>query len=332
MISAVSLQNFGPIRNLKWSKMGRVNICVGKNGCGKTFLLKALYSSLKAVEQYKRGKEFRTLNDILSDKLYWTYQVNSLSSLVSKGEKELHFEMSEHNDSFSFSFGDSTTKVIQKCTSSLHPRDTNSIFIPAKEVLSLQSIILQARANKLFGFDATYGDLAEALTMQVRQGRNYPEFAEIRKNLKDEINGRIEYDETKKEWAFRGNDKRLYPISLTAEGIKKVSILDVLFGNHYLTKDSVVFIDEPESSLHPGLVSSFMEMIFELAKCGVQFFISSHSYAVIKKSYILAHQKGLSVPIVSLDDVFSYGDLRDGMLDNKIVDESINLYKEELAL
>lgn len=42
--------------------------------------------------------------------------------------------------------------------------DITSIFIPAKEVLSLFSVILKSREiDKSFGFDDTYYDLAKAL-------------------------------------------------------------------------------------------------------------------------------------------------------------------------
>lgn len=81
-------------------------------------------------------------------------------------------------------------------------------------------------------------------------------------------------------------------ISMTSEGVKKLSILGTLLGNRYLSKDSIIFIDEPESALHPQLVSVFMDMIMSLSKMGIQFFIASHSYFVIKKLYLLAHQQG----------------------------------------
>ena len=50
-----------------------------------------------------------------------------------------------------------------------------------------------------------------------------------------------------------------------------------LIGNHFLTKDSIVFIDEPESGLHPGLLIELLDIIGLLASYGMQFFIASHS-------------------------------------------------------
>ena len=70
-----------------------------------------------------------------------------------------------------------------------------------------------------------------------------------------------------------------------------------------------------------------------LGQSGVQFFISTHSYFVIKYLYVLAHQKDTDVPVLSFDEgVCIQGNLREGMPKNPIVDESINLYKAELSL
>ncbi len=38
--------------------------------------LKALYSAVKSMEEYKRGDDISSINDILSEKLRWTFQVN----------------------------------------------------------------------------------------------------------------------------------------------------------------------------------------------------------------------------------------------------------------
>ena len=62
----------------------------------------------------------------------------------------------------------------------------------------------------------------------------------------------------------KGNQK--FPIGVTSEGIKKIAILDTLLGNRYLDANSIVFIDEPESALHPVAVSDLLDIIAVLAK------------------------------------------------------------------
>jgi predicted ATPase len=145
------------------------------------------------------------------------------------------------------------------------------------------------------------------------------------------LDGKIEYDEAGNRWQFKkGNQK--FSIGVTAEGIKKIAILDTLLGNRYLSPESVVFIDEPESALHPVAISQLLDIIAILASNGIQFFIASHSYFVIKKLFLIAQEQEMSIPVLSsVDGVWQQDDLKNGMPDNPIIDESIRLYREEVS-
>ena len=333
MITSVKLESFGPLKHADCSGLGQINLFIGHNGSGKTFLLKALYSALKTIEAYKRGKEQRTEKEILSDKLYWMFQSKELGELVQKGENSLRFSMKSHKgEEFSYSFGNSTTKNVSSVINSFEPRKDNTIFIPAKEILSLREVILEARENfTAFGFDDAYYDLAKALRPTTK-GKNMKSFSDARKSLDTAIGGRIMYDEKQKSWFFYGENNKKYDLSLTSEGIKKISILDALLGNHYLSKGSIVIIDEVEANLHPEMISHFMDIIYLLAKGGLQFFIASHSYFVIKKLYILAQNHKMSIPTWSFENgEANRYDLKEEMPENAIVNESIRLYKEEIG-
>lgn len=334
MITSTKIKGFGPVRDFQWNGTGNINLVIGPNKSGKTYLLKALYSAIKTVEAFKRGKEVRRDAEILFDKLYWTYQPEQLGKLVSTGSKTLEVAISlEGGQEFAYTFGSSATKQVTVTKNTCQPRSQNSIFLPAKEIISLQQIIVRVRDDyQEFGFDDTYYDLAKALTPSTK-GRNYKEFSVSRSALDNAIGGHIEYDTERKEWVFR-EGKQIISIAMASEGVKKLSILDALLGNHYLSKDSIIFIDEPECALHPKFVSQLMDIIFELTKAGLQFFIASHSYFVIKKLYLLAHQKKMSIPVVSFDEEGGCrtSDLREEMPQNPIIEESIRLYTEEINL
>jgi len=335
MINSLELKNFGPIHQFKCEKLGNINLIIGGNGTGKTILIKALYSAMRTLEEYKRGNEPRNASEILADKLYWTFEIEKIGDLVSKGADEpLSFKLRFGGQDFSYRFGKDTTKSIQTLENHVPPRSSNSIFLPTKEVLSLHHIILQSRElSKTFGFDDTYLDLARALRQLPTGGRNYQQFAMSRKNLSEILEGKVEYDEKLGRWQFKkGNQK--FPIGVTAEGIKKISILDTLLGNRYLDQNSVIFIDEPESALHPVAISKFLDIIAMLAECGIQFFMATHSYFVIKKLFLIAQKNDkLLIPIISVkDDSWDIANLREGLPDNPIIDESIQLYKEEVEL
>src|SRR5215213_8020566 len=187
MITSVSLERFGPLGRLKWNGLGPLNVVIGENGSGKTFLLKALYAAVRSLEETGRGHDPRSSEAVLFEKLYWTFQAEKIGDLVQKGaEGPLAFEMKMDGKAFSYAFGKDTTRSISNVQNSIPPRRANSAFLPAKEVLSLIDVILKTREqDRLFGFDDTYLDLARALQISRQKGRNYHEFAESRTRLEE---------------------------------------------------------------------------------------------------------------------------------------------------
>ena len=334
MINKIELDNFGPLTGIQWSALGKINLIIGGNGSGKTFLLKAIYSSLRTLEEYKRGNEQRSASEILADKLYWTFQAEKIGDLVTKGaDLPLSSRLTIDNNDFSYGFGKDTSKQISSLENHVPPREINSVFLPAKEVLSLHQVILKSRElDKAFGFDDTYFDLAKALRMPPRMGKNYKEFAQSRNKLEDILGGVVQYDDASGRWLFvKGRHK--FPIGVTAEGIKKIAILDTLLGNRYLDTNSVVLIDEPESALHPAAISQLLDIVAMLAERGIQFFMASHSYFVVKKLFLIAQERSWSIPVISaIGGEWIRDDLKNGMPDNPIIAESIRLYQQEVEL
>lgn len=101
-----------------------------------------------------------------------------------------------------------------------------------------------------------------------------------------------------------------------------------------MSQQSIVFIDEPEASLHPKAISEFMEFLYDMAKNGMQIFLATHSYFVIKKLCLIARREQYSIPFLGLskDETIplQYEDMIHGMPDNSIVDESVRLYQDEV--
>ena len=334
MLDTVKLENFGPLQDIQWSNLGPINLVIAGNGEGKTFLLKAIYSAIRTLEDYKRGDDQRSASEILVEKLYWTFQTDSIGDLVTKGaDKHLSCSLDFAERNFRYQFGKDTTKQISSLENHAPPRSSNSVFLPAKEVLSLHQVILKSRdQDKVFGFDDTYLDLARALQSTPKGGKNYTEFAQSRTSLNDMLGGKVFFDEASGRWQFK-KDKQRFPIGATSEGTKKIAILDTLLGNRYLDSKSIVFIDEPEAALHPTAISQLLDILARLAAGGIQFFLASHSYFVIKKLYLIAQKEQISVPVLSKSEgEWQSADLKDGMVSNPIIDASIQLYEEEVEL
>lgn len=293
-----------------------------------------MYSAMKTVEDYKRGDDVRSSADILGERLRWCFQTDKIGDIVKKGAgNPLQFQMQWNDKKFAYSFSEKATVKISTVDNQIGSLASNSVFIPAKEVLSLFNIVLKSREiDKTFGFDDTYYDLVKALRIAPQRGRNYDAFAKSRSLLNKIIDGRVDYDESTSKWFYK-KGKQKYSIGATSEGVKKIAILDRLLGNGYLSRSSVIFIDEIESALHPTAISDFLDIIDTIAfEMGIQVFIASHSYFVIKKLYLNALKRKASIPCISMskDADIQYYDLLEGMPENSIISESVRLYEEEL--
>ena len=67
MINAIRLENFGMHERVAWQNLRPLNLILGVNGTGKTFILKAMYVAMRTLEQYKRGTAQQSLPDILQE-------------------------------------------------------------------------------------------------------------------------------------------------------------------------------------------------------------------------------------------------------------------------
>jgi len=330
VINSFEFSNIGGISSIKVDNLSNINIIIGENDSGKTMILKSLYILIKSIEEYKRGDDNLSLKEILNKKFYWTFQVEKFGDLVKKGqtdELKLYIEMD--NNILELSFGKTTKTNIQNISSNIDLRKENSIFLPAKEVLSLFQVIKKSRAiDKEFGFDDTYYDLVLALEKEPQKGNNFRNFTKGKRLLNTLIKGKVEYKNG--SWIFKKGNMKI-PIFSTAEGIKKIAILDRLLSNRYITPNSVIFIDEPESVLHPKAIIEFLEIIYLLSQQNIQIFMATHSYFVLKKMMLIAKQYKIDIPIISIlkDDII-IDNLRNGIPDNPIIDVSIELYEEEL--
>jgi predicted ATPase len=93
-------------------------------------------------------------------------------------------------------------------------------------------------------------------------------------------------------------------------------------------------MDEPESALHPEAISQLLAIVHQLSQQGIQFFMATHSYFVIKELYLLAQENNTSVACLSLSDKEEpqTSDLLDGMPENGILNHAIKLYERGIDL
>lgn len=331
-----------------------INVIIGKNDTGKTGLLKLLYATVKSLEVYslKSKQSDVVFKKELSDKLLDTFmpRKNGLGDLVQKGSKEkldVNITIVGNNGKYKqpiyFSFGDRTEKSITTCIEHVEPltnSSINALFVPAKEVLTAFTDIRNIRENFYgVGFDDTYLDLIKALSLETTKGRVANELSQVNKSLEDLFEGKIEQTGQKEQPFIFKKGNQQFAMQQTAEGIKKIGILTTLITNRQLGKGTILFMDEPETALHPDAIRQMVEMLVAMSKAGVQIFLASHSYFVIKQLTNCAKRDNLNVSCWNLKREIgkpvnnSFRDLIDGVLpSNSIIDEALKMYDEEINI
>lgn len=350
MIKSLILKNFMGYDEFRSDDFSSVNVFIGKNDTGKTAILKLLYASAKTIDIYSRRKQNEDISfkKLLAEKLTDTYQPGKrgLGELVSKITKEklsVNIEFKhpwlDFEDRLHFSFGESTTNTILDCQEDIKPisEQFRCLFIPAKEVLTSLKAIRATRDNlHIPGFDDTYLDLIRALVIPTQKGNITTELKDVNKKLENLFEGQIEQQDDDDFLFKKGNTE--YSMPLTAEGIKKVGILTTLIRNRQLNANAVLFLDEPETALHPEATRELVEMLMLLAKAGIQIFVATHNYFVLKQMHLSASRATVSAKCYSLTRETGKSvqlktfDLKSEFPENPISEEAIKMADEEVHL
>jgi len=363
-IKELSISNFvnlDVIKELKFSPA--INLFIGKNSTGKTSLLKLLYAVVKSLEEYIKQKKLynRPYKDILNTKCQEVFQstLSRMSAMVSHGAaKQLtaQVDLGFVNDEEDVEVKEAIHFLIDKDVRGIGEieiselflsedqeqlEDFNAIFVPAKEILSIAEAVKKSFKEYVKGFDATYYDLADMVGPYIEFAGLTSEFRKMVAHIQNHIiDGKIEYDDVAKEFMYIDNKGGRYEMTMTAEGIKQLGVIPMLIQRGLLHSGSILFLDEPDNNLNPVAIGQLVDVVTELAKAGVQVFISSHNYFIIKRLHINARKnKQMKFKAFSLIDdphgekkvEIEEKDLKMGLPKyNPIVDEAMKMFQDDL--
>ena len=183
-----------------------------------------------------------------------------------------------------------------RITQNEHFNKLNSIFIPPKEILSVYRGFRSALKNRELEFDATYLDLAEALDRTPYKGEKLKSVEHLYRLLENTINAKVTHDEGG-SFCFSVFDSFsessiVQSASMFAEGHRKLGMLAYLIKNGSIAKGSILFWDEPEANLNPGLIKKLAAVLVALSR-DVQIVLATHSLFLLRELEILQLQKKL---------------------------------------
>jgi ABC-type lipoprotein export system ATPase subunit len=271
-IETLTLRNFTCFKHEKLSFVPGVNVFVGPNGTGKTHVLKALYASQKTNYPGTRPSVFEVLKGL--------FQIDDLGELRSKAvDSDQLTEVFGTYGKAPWRFG-----ILEGMPQPVLPGANRSpehrpVFIPTIDMIGHSKGFLESSNLVELDFDSTCIDLLSLLGSKNRStpsGRH-----EIVKKLSEVVDGEIDQDESKR--FYLSNERGRFPMPMIAEGIRKVATLKRLVENNWLTPGSALFWDEPELNLNPQIMDEVAQAILLIARTGVQVFLASHSYLILKE-------------------------------------------------
>ncbi|WGK70322.1 tetratricopeptide repeat protein [Candidatus Haliotispira prima] len=277
-----------------------LNLFIGKNGTGKSHLLQLLYSALQDTEG-GAGERGMSLPE------------------------DARFTVGLQNYDQSF-------EITEK-QRSVGGQSFQGVYIAPKEVLGIYKAVL-ARPNE---YETIYQDTARLLIQTPPPSHQQSqEQTELLDCFHAHYQGRESVERAEnslpgKEFRYKTRTGEYIPLDQGAEGTKKIQQLKLLLENGSITRDSVLFMDEPEANLHPAYVRQLVQILVALAAKGVQIFMASHSYTVLKElagASKRAGQKALCLPLLFREDgsVFCRSEsLENGIPDNEILKEILNM-------
>ena len=309
VIQGIELQNFTAFRQLKLDGFGRLNAIIGLNDTGKTQLLKALYFGSYEAKKFFTNNSVDTKPN--ANKLMYLLGDVGRFSLPNKSSYRINYLKDAY-----FSMDLDPENSIEVWTEGEQPflqvgptiylnkpeilvNKLSTVFIPAKEELGIHTAILESRSEtgkRLKVFDDSYYDLAKLLALTPDNEGPLPLFVrELLDPLMKVTSKHLSVSvEGSKVSFFKGLQD--IPNSQTPEGPKKALLLQQLFKKQILDLDehNVLFIDEPEANLHADAVVKFADVLHQLATMGVQIFLATHSYFLMKRLEQLAKEDELN--------------------------------------
>ena len=288
---SLHLTNFTTFADAHFEFSPMVNVFVGENGTGKTHLMKVLYAMQYAFSRVEDGRVYLLKNVAEVFQVKYVRELRRQGTLTKSvvsgsfgGNNGLKFDIK-----VSARFGDVARQIKgEEYTPELVSSLPRPVFIPAIDMMGHTRRFLSTYDEYQIDFDQTHRDIvALLLSPERRQPTQNPETVELLSSL---LGGTVEEES---ERFYLKTPQGRQPMPLVAEGLRKVATLQQLIRNGFLEPGSVLFWDEPEANVNPKLMDEIVDVLLRLARSGVQIFLSTHSYVILKEFDLQAREDDL---------------------------------------
>ncbi|WP_146552400.1 MULTISPECIES: AAA family ATPase [Rummeliibacillus] len=340
IVKSIHLKDFTVFQENDLSFAKSINVISGENGVGKTHLMKALYSVGSCLQKTEESTSKR-LEEELATKFVNVFRPDQLGRLVKRkaGRHNANVQIQWYSESsLSLSFATSSSKKVNLELHKPQEKWPTMVFIPVKEMISATENFTGLYETYHIAFEETYYDLNKQLLLPLKRGPFEQNQKELLKILEKALSGKIVQENNKFYLKQTGIGK--LEMGLLAEGYRKISTIVQLIANGTIQENTILFWDEPESNINPKMIPVLTKLFVQLAKLGVQLFISTHSYFLMQELGLFAeyenHDK-LDIQFVSMfleeDEVkIETADQLKDLQHNVIEEEFQRLYTHEQEL
>lgn len=274
-LTRLDLHDFTAFTDLSLDFSPGLNVLIGTNGTGKTHILKLLYA---ACDVSRSERSF-------ADKLTRVFlPLGGIARLARRQPGPVTSSAKVHRDGASIAVAfDSPPQQDGGATSqdmSWRDPPIDCVYIPAKEILAHAPGFRSLYDTRAIAFDETYADLITRAYLPRLRGPLDEGRRQILEIIQQHMRGTVVLQG---EDFFLESSAGSLEFSLVAEGLRKLALLWLLIQNGALPAGAALFWDEPEANLNPALMGAVAEILLGLRRLGVQIFVATHDYVLLKE-------------------------------------------------
>ncbi|MDQ2695543.1 MAG: AAA family ATPase, partial [Pseudomonadota bacterium] len=219
MLTKVHLEQFTAFEKLALALSPGINVFVGKNGTGKTHIMKAMYA---ACDVSKTRKDFA--EKLVRVFLPSNYQLGRLVKRK-KGSSRATIEIYRDNRRLKASFSNhSSLPESAEITGVKEWADTpvESVYIPVKEMLANAPGFRSLYSRREIHFEEIYADIVDRAYLPALRGPADKPRRDLLEILQQAMDGKVT---VRDEEFFLRNRQGNLEFTLLAEGIRKLGLL-----------------------------------------------------------------------------------------------------------
>ena len=281
MLERITFDKFTAFEKLDIRFSPGINVFTGENGTGKTHILKAAYAACDIAKSKESFAE--KINNVFYPSGRQIGRLVKRSAKSGKGTVEVSRRLEQKSIKLRMTFSNHTDSPENAVVSGFKAWTEDPLeaaYIPVKDMMANAPGFRSLYDEREIHFEEIYVDIIRKAFLPSLKGPVDKQRRGLLNKLQKAMEGKVT---VKQEEFFLESRQGQLEFTLLAEGLRKLGLLWTLIQNGTLLNGSVLFWDEPEANLNPKLMMPIIDILLELQRTGVQIFLATHDYVLLKE-------------------------------------------------